>query len=117
MALFDINKKEEEKPKETIKLNQAIVSEIRRAWLIVWMHSYIYYCLGTSIISDIVWDKWAKKLVDLKAKYPNEAKAVKHYDIFADFDGSTGFIIANKATPNLIKKAKQLLMYHKEHNQ
>ena len=68
--------------------------------------------MGTSIISDIVWDKWAKELVGLKAKYPNEAKSIKHYDIFADFDGSTGFIIASKATPNLIKKAKQLVEYN-----
>lgn len=108
MALFDIN--------EPIKLNEDIVCLIKRRWLQIWVHSFIYYKMGTSIISDIMWDKWAKELVDLKAKYPNEAKAIKHYDIFADFDGSTGFIIAHKATPNLIKKAKQLLMYHKEHN-
>lgn len=112
MALFDIQEK-----KDTVKLNQNIVSLIRQRWLQVWIHSYIYYKLGESIVNDIVWDKWARELVDLKAKYPNEAKSIKHYDIFADFDGSTGFIIASKATPNLIKKAKQLLMYHKEHNQ
>ena len=108
MALFNID--------EPIKLNEDIVCLIRRRWLQIWVHSFIYYCMGTSIISDTMWDKWAKELVDLKAKYPNEAKAIKHYDIFADFDGSTGFIIASKATPNLIKKAKQLVEYYREHN-
>ena len=108
MALFDIN--------EPIKLNEDIVCLIRRRWLQIWVHSFIYYKMGTSIISDTMWDKWAKELVELKAKYPNEAKSIKHYDIFADFDGSTGFIIASRATPNLIKKAKQLVEYYREHN-
>lgn len=108
MALFDIN--------EPIKLNENIVCLIKIRWLQIWVHSFIYYKMGTSIISDTMWDKWAKELVDLKVKYPNEAKAIKHYDIFADFDGSTGFIIASKATPNLIKKAKQLVEYYREHN-
>lgn len=108
MALFNIN--------EPVKLNEDIVCLIRRRWLQVWVHSFIYYKLGTSIISDTMWDKWARELVDLKAKYPNEAKSIKHYDIFADFDGSTGFIIASKGTPNLIKKAKQLLKNYKEKN-
>ena len=108
MALFDIN--------EPIKLNEDIVCLIKRRWLQTWVHSFIYYKMGTSIISDTMWDKWAKELVDLKAKYPNEAKAIKHYDIFADVDGSTGFIIASKATPKLIKKAKQLVDYYREHN-
>ena len=108
MALFNIN--------EPIKLNEDIVCLIKRRWLQIWVHSFIYYKMGTSIISDTMWDKWAKELVDLKAKYPNEAKSIKHYDIFADFDGSTGFIIASKATSNLIKKAKQLVEYYREHN-
>ena len=108
MSLFDIN--------ESIKLNEDIVCLIKRRWLQIWVHSFLYYKMGTSIISDIVWDKWARELVDLKVKYPNEAKAIKHYDIFADFDGSTGFIIANKATPNLIKRAKQQLAWHREHS-
>lgn len=108
MALFDINK--------PVKLNEDIVCIIRRRWLQIWVHSFIYYKMGTSIISDTIWDKWAKELVDLKAKYPNEAKSIKHYDIFADFDGSTGFIIASKATPKLIKKAKQLVEYYREYN-
>lgn len=107
MALFDIN--------EPIKLNEDIVCLIKRRWLQIWVHSFIYYKMGTSIISDTMWDKLAKELVELKDKYPNEAKSIKHYDIFADFDGSTGFIIASKATPNLIKKAKQLVEYKEKH--
>ena len=108
MTLVNIN--------EHIILNEDIVCLIRRRWLQIWIHSFIYYKMGTSIISDTMWDKWARELVDLKAKYPNEAKSIKHYDIFADFDGSTGFIIASKATPNLIKKAIQLVEYYRENN-
>lgn len=117
MKLFEIDKNvKAPKHKSTKTLNKAIIARIRQVWLVVWVSSYCYYILGDSWISDTEWDKWAKELVDLKAKYPDEAKSIKHYDIFADFDGSTGFIIAHKATPNLIKRAKQQLAYHKEHN-
>lgn len=96
MALFNLN-------------NEKIISLIRRRMLQVWVFSYCYYELDESPISDDTWIKWAKELVELIKKYPNEFKTIKHHEIFEDFDGSTGFDIAKKATPNLISKAYYLL--------
>lgn len=109
MALFDINSKKTELNK--IELNKDIISLIKRTWLSVWLHSFLYYCLDKSIISDVEWDKRAKRLANLIREYPNEAKQIKHYELFRDFDGSTGFDIANKATRRLKNKAYMLLEY------
>ena len=55
------------------------------------IHSYIYYKLGTSIIDDHRWDKWARELVDLQKAYPAIAAKVPYHEAFKDFDGSTGY--------------------------
>lgn len=55
-------------------------------WLIC--NSIIYYRLGDSIWSDGVWDRAALELVKYKdSKYFSESA---HYELFRDFDGSTG---------------------------
>lgn len=94
-------------------IEDPILSHIRRRMLQVWVHSYIYYELDTNIISDIMWDKWSKELCELKEKYPDVFRKIKHSNIFRDFDGSTGYDIAKKATKNLIYKAHFLLKIHK----
>ena len=83
--------------------------KLQQRMLQVWLHSYIYYELDDSIISDHQWNEWAKEL----AEHINDPifKTIKHHEIFEGFDGSTGFDIAKKATPNLINKAKQLLVW------
>lgn len=93
MALFDIN----------------VVSLIRRRMLQIWVFSYCYYELNESPISDEIWSVWAKELVALIKKYPKEFRTIRHWEIFKDFDGSTGFDIAKQATPRLISKAYMLL--------
>lgn len=98
MALFNIQK-------SVPKVNTDIVSLIRRRMLQVWVHSYIYYEMDDNVISDETWSKWAMELVDLIKKYPKEFKTIKHWDVFKDFDGSTGYHLVDKATPNLISKA------------
>lgn len=69
------------------------------------IHSYLYYRRGENIIDDQQFDKRALHLVELQ----NEAKqrgisTIDWYDdVFADWDGSTGYHlpsddwIANKA--------------------
>lgn len=52
---------------------------------------------------------WARELVELIKKYPKEFRTIKHWELFKDFDGSTGFDLAKKATPRLISKAYMLL--------
>ena len=85
----------------------ALINRRRRQILI---HSYIYYKLGTSIIADHKWDKWARDLVDLQKTYPKIAKSLPYHDVLKDFDGSSGFYLpADEWTVN---KALQLLRIH-----
>ena len=72
------------------------------------VHSFIYYELNDSVISDSTWSKWAMELVDLIKKYPKEFKTIKHHEWFEDFDGSTGYYLVAKTTPRLITKAYML---------
>lgn len=60
----------------------------RRRQMLV--HSYIYYELNDSIISDATWSKWAKELAQLQKDYPEESKRVEEYEQFQDWDGSSG---------------------------
>lgn len=61
----------------------------RRRQLLV--HSYIYYQTGSQLVSDAQWDKWAKHLVRLQAKYPDISATVDYAKEFKDFDGSSGY--------------------------
>lgn len=75
-------------------------------------HSYIYYQLGENIISDYQFDMWAKELVELQEKYPEDSKKARYYDEFKDFDGSSGFDLPY-AMPNIQAIGDRLLEYHK----
>ena len=44
---------------------------IKRRRLNVMIHSCIYYVLDQNIISDDLWDKWAKELQELMKKNPD----------------------------------------------
>lgn len=54
------------------------------------VHSIIYYKYDQNIISDYTWSKWAKELYDMQKANPEIAKDTALYDIFKDFDYSTG---------------------------
>lgn len=74
------------------------------------VHSYLYYELGESLVSDSTFDKWANELVELQESYPEEAEKVRYHRDFQDFDGSTGYDLPYDR-PEVIKKAHQLLDY------
>lgn len=77
------------------------------------VHSYIYYQLNDSIISDHDFDRWARELVDLQKKYPKEAKKARFHKEFQDFTGSTGFDLPY-SIPEIQAKGNWLLEYHKK---
>ena len=54
------------------------------------VHSIIYYKYDQNIISYYTWSKWAKELYDMQKANPEIAKETALYDIFKDFDYSTG---------------------------
>ena len=55
------------------------------------VHSYIYYELNDSLVSDAKWTQWAIELRDLQAKYPDIARMVRYSRMFEDWDASTGY--------------------------
>ena len=58
------------------------------------MHSYLYYELDDSVISDREYDAKAKELVKYKNNYPELWKTSEYYKQFGDdYDGSTGFTL------------------------
>nr|DAT64134.1 MAG TPA: NAD-dependent DNA ligase (contains BRCT domain type II) [Caudoviricetes sp.] len=54
------------------------------------VHSIIYYKYDQNIISDYTWSKWAKELYEMQTANPEIAKDTVLYDVFKDFDYSTG---------------------------
>jgi hypothetical protein len=91
----------------------ALISELinrRRRQILV--HSVIYYRMNDSIISDEMFDKIAKDLVELQAKYPEIAETTDYAEYFRDFDGSSGFDLPLER-PEIVAKAYYLLNIYK----
>ena len=60
----------------------------RRSQMLI--HSYLYYKLDTSIISDAQWQQWANELTEMQIQYPNLTNIGFYDKEFNDWDGSTG---------------------------
>lgn len=59
---------------------------------LVLLHSVLYYRMGTTLVEDTQFDKWAYELVELQKTHPEAAERVYyHRDAFLDFTGETGF--------------------------
>lgn len=88
MPLFKV----EQKTNIITKEEQVIANEIKRLRKAILVHSVIYYRLNTNIISDIQFDKFAKRLQKLQNQYPSISKKVdEFYKEFKDWDGCSGF--------------------------
>lgn len=55
------------------------------------VHSYIYYVLNSSVVSDSTFDKLSQEVASLIKEYPEDASEHRDYKLFKDFDGSTGY--------------------------
>lgn len=91
---------------------QTIQERIRQRRRQMLVHSYIYYELDQSIVSDTDWSKWAKELEQLQRDYPKESSEVEYYEEFKDWDGSTGAFL--KFGENIKSVAKILLDSNKQ---
>ena len=74
----------------------------------VWIHSIIYYEFDQNIIDDSTWSKWATELDELQKMYPEESKRAMYYDIFRDFDPSTGHSLPLRDS-KMLNKARYLI--------
>ena len=89
---------------------QSIIEKIQQRRLQILIHSCIYYKYNENIISDAKWNEWANELVQLQKEYPAQSMKADKYDIFKDFDGSTGFDLPLD-DKWVISKAEELLSY------
>jgi NAD-dependent DNA ligase adenylation domain len=93
-------------------MNQKALTLIRQRRRQILVHSFLYYQLDTSIITDHKFDAFCNELVDLQKKYPEESKAVEYYDDFKDFDGSSGYDLPF-ATPDVQNAGYHILETHR----
>lgn len=79
----------------------------------LYVHSTIYYRLGTSIIDDSTFDRWAYELRDLQRDYPAESAVAPLAAEFIGWDGTTGFELADRSSAEVnewvMRKAAELI--------
>ena len=74
----------------------SIVEKINLLERWILFHSYIYYELNENIVEDSVYDHNAKQLMKYKKNKPNEFMKSRYYDLFYDYDGSTGMHLIDR---------------------
>lgn len=57
------------------------------------VHSYLYEVMGEPIISDFLWDSWAKELAMLIKQYPDSLKEHPYGKAFEDWTGDTASVL------------------------
>lgn len=73
------------------------------------VHSYIYYCLFDSLISDDQWQEWANELKELQDTH---GWKINFYDEeFKDWKGDTGYHLP---IPKWVKAKANMLLRMKE---
>lgn len=93
-----------------------IREQIKRLRRQIVVHSIIYYRFSDNIWTDGQYDRAARKLKELQAKYPNDSKAVT--DLYEDFKTwqddtcPSGYDLKATTDVNMIRKAQQVLDYH-----
>lgn len=90
-------------------MNQTIKEKIQQRRRQMLVHSYLYYEKNTNIVSDSKWSEWAKELERLQIEYPKESQAVEYYDMFKDWDGSSGAFL--QYDEYIISVANHLIKY------
>lgn len=68
--------------------------ELLQKWILV--HSYLYYQLDKSIVTDYMYDMNCKQLAELMEANKKVAKKARYRKCFDGFDGSTGFHLVHR---------------------
>lgn len=71
--------------------------ELMQKWLLV--HSYLYYIMNRSVVTDSMFDKNSRQLVEMMQASPEAFKASKYYSVFRDWDGTTGYHLWDRLEP------------------
>lgn len=71
------------------------------------IHSVLYYHLGTIIISDETFDRWARELAEFQKKNPIVARHGYRPEIFWDWTGETGIHLP--VDDIIVRQARKLI--------
>jgi NAD-dependent DNA ligase len=71
--------------------------ELLQRWILT--HSFLYYELNYTIVSDERFDQNSQQLARAKEKFPKSWKESKYSYAMQDFDGSTGFGYVQQLDP------------------
>lgn len=83
---------------------QTLVEKIRQRRHQMLVHSYLYYVMDDTVITDGQWQRWADELVVLQ----EQEKTIGFYDEeFADWNGSTGMHLPRDEW--IVRRAKWLI--------
>lgn len=63
--------------------------ELLQRWVLV--HSYLYYILDVSVVTDHKYDSNTRQLYEFKIYYPEDWLNSRYTYAMGEFDGSTGF--------------------------
>ena len=76
---------------QPINYTDPIAAKIQQRRYQILVHSYLYYELNTTIVSDSKWSEWAVELANLQVENPELAELVIFASAFRGFDGSSGY--------------------------
>lgn len=92
--------------------SEEIKELIKRRRHQILVHSYIYFRLSDSIISNDTFDKWANELIELQTKYPKLSAEVDLYDMFKSFSSISCSSSLPLDNEKLANRAHHLLKEH-----
>ena len=88
MALVKAKTAVEERP---ITYDNPIAAKIQQRRYQILVHSFLYYELDVSLVTDYKWAEWGRELVALQNAHPDIASRVIFAEAFKSFDASSGF--------------------------
>ena len=92
-----------------------VMELIKRRRFQLLIHSFIYYRLNETVVSNETFDQWSDELNYLQKKYPDISKEVELYDLFKDYvSSSDSAALAFDSIPGLYSRAKYILQISKD---
>lgn len=102
LTLDDLLNEDQSDP--VVNAVQTLSEKIKQRRTQMLVHSYLYYTLDDTIITDEKWQQWADELTELQ----KQKSEIGFYDKeFSDWNGSTGMHLPSPAW--IVNKAKKLL--------
>lgn len=92
-----------------------ILAKINQRERQILVHAYLYYKYNQNLISDDKYDQWSFELDKLIKTYPDKFKQSAYPKAFKDFIPDSGYYLTPEKYPEIVNKAKWLLLLHKKH--